>query len=158
MNVLYVRGGLPWWLSGEESAKQEMLVQLLGGEDPLEQEMATHSSTLAWRIPWAEEPRGLVCMSAQSCWTLCDPMTAARQAPLSMGFSRPEYWSGVATSFYSLWVCTIVGQDLVTKPQQCVKGVWKRARSCSGSQYKPTSLCDRVTSYYSRSCSVFSFT
>ena len=59
MNVLYVRGGLPWWLSGEESAKQELLVRSLGGEDPLQQEMATHSSTLAWRIPWAEEPRGL---------------------------------------------------------------------------------------------------
>ena len=35
---------------------QEMWVQSLGGEDPLEQEMATHSSSLAWRIPWTEEP------------------------------------------------------------------------------------------------------
>ena len=31
-------------------------VQSLGGEDPLEKEMATHSSILAWRIPWTEEP------------------------------------------------------------------------------------------------------
>ena len=31
----------------------------LGGEDPLEGEMATHSSILAWRIPWTEEPGGL---------------------------------------------------------------------------------------------------
>ena len=38
------------------SAKQEMLVQSLGREDPLENEMATHSSFLAWRIPWTEEP------------------------------------------------------------------------------------------------------
>ena len=34
-------------------------VQSLGGEDPLEEEMATHSSILAWRIPWTEEPDGL---------------------------------------------------------------------------------------------------
>ena len=34
-------------------------VQSLGWEDPLEEEMATHSSILAWRIPWAEEPGGL---------------------------------------------------------------------------------------------------
>ena len=37
-------------------AIQEMWVQSLGGEDPLEDAMATHSSILAWRIPWAEEP------------------------------------------------------------------------------------------------------
>ena len=35
---------------------QEMLVRSLGREDPLEEEMATHSSILAWRIPWTEEP------------------------------------------------------------------------------------------------------
>ena len=35
---------------------QEIQVQSLGGEDPLEEEMATRSSILAWRIPWTEEP------------------------------------------------------------------------------------------------------
>ena len=35
---------------------QETWVQSLGREDPLEKEMATHSSTLAWKIPWMEEP------------------------------------------------------------------------------------------------------
>ena len=35
---------------------QETQVQSLGGQDPLEKEMATHSSTLAWKIPWTEEP------------------------------------------------------------------------------------------------------
>ena len=34
-------------------------VRTLGGEDPLEKEMATHSSILAWRIPWTEKPSGL---------------------------------------------------------------------------------------------------
>ena len=37
---------------------QEMWVQVLGGQDPLEVEMATHSSILAWKIPWTEEPGG----------------------------------------------------------------------------------------------------
>ena len=37
-------------------AVRETRVQSLGLEDPLEKEMATHSSTLAWRIPWTEEP------------------------------------------------------------------------------------------------------
>ena len=38
---------------------QEMQVRPLGQEDPLEEEMATHSSILAWQIPWTEEPGGL---------------------------------------------------------------------------------------------------
>ena len=40
-------------------AMQETWVQSLGREDPLEKETATHSSILAWRIPWTEEPGGL---------------------------------------------------------------------------------------------------
>ena len=40
-------------------AVQETQVRSLGREDPLEKEMATHSSILAWKIPWTEEPRGL---------------------------------------------------------------------------------------------------
>ena len=39
-------------------AMQETQVQYLGGEDPLEEGMATHSSILVWRIPWTEEPGG----------------------------------------------------------------------------------------------------
>ena len=41
------------------SAMQETQVWSLGQEDPLEKGMATHSSILAWRIPWTEEPGGL---------------------------------------------------------------------------------------------------
>ena len=41
------------------STMQEMWVLSLGQEDPLEKEMATHSSILAWEIPWMEEPGGL---------------------------------------------------------------------------------------------------
>ena len=46
-------------------AMQETWVQSLGWEDPLEKEMATHSSILAWRIPWTEEPGGLQFMGSQ---------------------------------------------------------------------------------------------
>ena len=42
-----------------QPAMQETWVQSLGQEDPLEKEMATHSSILAWRIPWTERPGGL---------------------------------------------------------------------------------------------------
>ena len=52
---------------------QETQVQSLGRENPLEKEMATHSSILAWEIPW----------------------TVAHQASLSIEFSRQEYWSGL---------------------------------------------------------------
>ena len=44
---------------------QETQVRSLHWEDPLEKEMATHSSTLAWRIPWREDPGGLQSMGLQ---------------------------------------------------------------------------------------------
>ena len=40
-------------------AMQEMQVRFLGQEDPLEEDMATHSGILAWRVPWTEQPGGL---------------------------------------------------------------------------------------------------
>ena len=45
-----------YFLPGGSPAMQETWVQSLGWEDPLEKEMATHSSVLAWKIPWSEEP------------------------------------------------------------------------------------------------------
>ena len=47
---------------------QESWVWSLGGEDPLEKEMATHSSILAWEISWPEEPDGLQFMGSQRVW------------------------------------------------------------------------------------------
>ena len=44
---------------------QETWVRFLGPEDPLEKEMAIHSSILAWKIPWTEEPGGLQSMGSQ---------------------------------------------------------------------------------------------
>ena len=51
---------LHWWLTVKNlPAMQETWVQSLGQEDPLEEGMTTHSSVLAWEIPWAQEPGGL---------------------------------------------------------------------------------------------------
>ena len=47
------------------SAMQETGVRSLGGEDPLEEDMAIYSSVLAWRIPWTEEPRKLQSIGSQ---------------------------------------------------------------------------------------------
>ena len=56
----YMEKGFPCSLAAKNlpamQETQEMLVQTLGWEDPLEEGMATHSSILAWRIPWTEEP------------------------------------------------------------------------------------------------------
>ena len=97
-------------------------VPSLGWEDPLEKEMATHSSTLAWKIPWMEEHGRLYspwgrkeldtterlhfsflgyswCLCVLShlsrVWLCVTLWTVAHQAPLSMGFSRQEYLSGL---------------------------------------------------------------
>ena len=48
---------------------QQMRVLSLGQEDPLEKEMATHSSILAWETPWTEEPGRLQSMGLQKSWT-----------------------------------------------------------------------------------------
>ena len=79
----------------------------------LEKEMATHSSVLAWRIPGTGEPGGLpstgshrvghdwsdlaalAAVVTKSSPTLVTPCTVDCQTPLSMGFSRQEYWSGL---------------------------------------------------------------
>ena len=97
---------------------QETRAWSLGWEGPLEKEMATHSSTLAWKIPWTEEPGRLQYMgsqrvghdwaTSQAQYTLrvhtqllshvrlfATPQTKAHQIPLSMELSRQEYWSGL---------------------------------------------------------------
>ena len=48
---------------------QQPRVQSLDGEDPLEEGMATHSSSLAWRIPWTEEPEGAIVHRVAQSWT-----------------------------------------------------------------------------------------
>ena len=62
--------GLPRWLSGKESAYDAGDAgSIPGREDPLEEEMVTHSSILAWGIPWTEEPGGLQSLGSQNSQT-----------------------------------------------------------------------------------------
>ena len=81
---------------------QETRVCSLGQEYTLEKEMATHSSILAWEIPWTEEPDrvarvryDLATKEQHRFICICDLMDCSHQAPLSMGFPRQEYWSGL---------------------------------------------------------------
>ena len=68
-NVIWAFMSIPWWLSGKDTtcnagdSGDESSIP--GLEDSLEKEMATHSSVLAWRIPWTEEPSGLQSMGSQ---------------------------------------------------------------------------------------------
>ena len=60
---------------------QEMRVQSLGQEDPLKEEMATHFSILAWKIPWTEEPGGLQSMGCKES----DTTEQSRSTQTSVG-------------------------------------------------------------------------
>ena len=54
---------------------QETWVQSLGWEDPLEEEMVTHSNILAWKTPWTEEPEGLIVHGVTKSWTQLNACT-----------------------------------------------------------------------------------
>ena len=63
--LIIIRPSLIAQLVKNLPAMQETPVRFLGQEDPLEKDMATHSSILAWRIPWTEEPCRLQSMGSQ---------------------------------------------------------------------------------------------
>ena len=71
---MYTRTSLVAQMVKHLPAMRETRVQFLGWEDLLEKEMATHSSILAWRIPWTEEPGGLQSIRSQS-WTQLSDFT-----------------------------------------------------------------------------------
>ena len=56
---------LPWWLSGKNLPAKAGNMDSLGWEDPMEKKMLTHSSNLAWRIPWTDVLNGLESMGSQ---------------------------------------------------------------------------------------------
>ena len=62
---MLVRASLEVQMVNKPPAKQETWIPSLGQEDPLEKEIVTHCSLLAWRIPWTEEPGGLQSMGSQ---------------------------------------------------------------------------------------------
>ena len=69
--------GLPWWLKWKRIClqMQEMWVQSLDWEDPLEKEMANHSSILAWEILWTEQVGRLQSVDSQKGWTQLSDLT-----------------------------------------------------------------------------------
>ena len=79
----------PWPSLVAQTAKRlltmwETRVRFLGWEEPLEKEMATHSSTLAWKIPWTEKPGGLQSMGLQRVGHDWSNLAAAAAAALTM--------------------------------------------------------------------------
>ena len=117
-----VKKNLYHGVSSKEPACQcrrskETWVRSLGWEDPLEKEMSTHSSILAWEIPWTEEPGRLqcagsqrvrhdlatkqqqMCVCAQLCPTLCDPMDCSPPASFAHGILQERILEWVDISF-----------------------------------------------------------
>ena len=64
-SALYIRASLVAQLVKNLPAVRETWIPSLGWEDPLEEGIATHSSTLVWRIPWTKEPGGLQSVQLQ---------------------------------------------------------------------------------------------
>ena len=130
--------GFPDGSAGKESAtRDKMWVRSLGWEDPLEKEMAIHSSILAWRIPWTEEPGGLQSTGSQRIghdwaikhvlyfiWTLFCPQTIK----IAIRFNNFVKWHFIVT----LWlkVCNFYLIDLLNCNKMClfttnVRGIFK---------------------------------
>ena len=104
------------------STMLETWVRSLSREDPLEKEMAIHSSTLAWKVPWTKEPGGLwsmgsqsqtrlsnftFCLSvcSQSCPVLCDPRGCSPPGCSVHGIfqARIQKWAAISSSRGSSW-------------------------------------------------------
>ena len=76
----------------------ETWVRSLGGEDTLEKEMATHSSILAWRIPWTEEPGGLQSMGRKEL-----DMTERLNSTARCGRTVVRHWSFYKNHLENSW-------------------------------------------------------
>ena len=70
------------WLVKNLPAMQETQIWSLGWEDALEKELATHSSMLAWEIPWTEEPGRLQSIQSQKSWTQLSDWTATTKCSI----------------------------------------------------------------------------
>ena len=106
---------------------QEMQVQSLGQEEPLEKGMATHSSILAWEIPWTEEPGRLLSMGPQKGWTqLSDSTTTISHGKQWLGLltKTREKKSKNKTGFRAL-------EDPLLKMHTKERGLEKDEKKCS---------------------------
>ena len=96
-------------------AMRETQVQSPGWGDPLEQEMATHSSTLAWKIPWTEEPGRLQSMGPQS-WTWLSDFT-------SLHFTSCG-WIGKGLILYGTFLLEVEGKGWTFPIRKPVTEPW----------------------------------
>ena len=131
---------------------QKAQVQFLGGEDPLEEEMATHSSILAWRIPWREEPGGLQFVGSQrvrqrwACMSmhlpdhlLNFPLASQMLAGtvLIWRFHWQEVAGGLLTQLAVDSVCQVGAQQgFLTRVPACGFSIWFGLRSKMNSEMK----------------------
>ena len=74
--------------------------------------MATHSSTLAWKIEWTEEPASAAAKSLKSCPTLCDPIDGSPLGSLVPGILQARTLEWVAISFSNAWKWKVEGKSL----------------------------------------------
>ena len=89
---------------------REMLAQSLGWEDLLEEEMATHSSILAWRIPWTEEPGGLQAMGSEQPACTHTP-SCYWQCGQGLDYPVAEVWVRSKMSWGEIWA------DFINEPE-----------------------------------------
>ena len=107
----------------------ETQVRSLGGEDPLEKKMATHSSTLAWKIPWTEEPSGPQCMGSQRVghdWATSLHFTDSMDMSWSRIWkmvSNREPWSAVVHGAAKTWTW-------LKRLNNSNCGAWKHSGMC----------------------------
>ena len=83
---------------------QETQVQCLGREDLLEKEMATHSSILAWKIPWTEEPGGLQSMGSQRAGHNCMTNTHTQTSQMVLWVKNPPAVQELQELRFDPWV------------------------------------------------------
>ena len=106
------------WKEKNLPAMQKTLVQSLGWEDPLEEGMATHSSILAWRIPWTEEPGGLQSMGSQRVghsWATFSLRNYHLSIHNTISALTAIYWMSMKC-INSVYVCVKVAQSCLYSP------------------------------------------
>ena len=112
------------------SAMQETLVRSLGQEEPLEKEMATHSSIPAWRVPWTEQPGGQKSMGSQGA-----PSRNVPPSHRALITQTPPYWANLLIKFplFFIFQTTCISQE--TEAPGCSKWWSPRTPGFSGGEH-----------------------